>query len=132
MAKVKFIVNQPVSGLTADFQDVDLYGAIKFIIDYGGYGTFYTNGNSIGGDYYPHVLKYSISNYGASASLEFGGNVTYNINYNYNPYYEVTGGVINHYRDTSYESSTGLDSVLEAGATGSKRSMMPRSLMKKR
>jgi len=27
---------------------------------------------------------------------------------------------------------SGLDSVLEAGATGSKRSMMPRSLMKKR
>ena len=32
--------------------------------------------------------------------MEFGQNVSYNINYSYDPPYEVTGGVINHFRET--------------------------------
>ena len=63
MAKVKLTVNQPVSGYTADLQDINLYGSIKLVVDYGGYGTFYRYGNSIGGDSYPHVLKYSLNTY---------------------------------------------------------------------
>ena len=38
MAKVKLTVNQPVSGYTADLQDIDLYGSIKLVVDSGGYG----------------------------------------------------------------------------------------------
>ena len=113
MAKVKLNYNLPVSGETADLLDINIYDSISLATNYGGYGYFDRNGGRIDGKYYPHVLDYSLSNSAGTYNLEFGGNVSYSINNSYYPNYEVTGGVINHVRQTVNDYNNGLYAVFD-------------------